>query len=62
MDAGGDGRGWARMGVGDGRGWIRMLMLVIIALSEKKRKKKTYLMNGASAWLSVDVQGGGSGR
>ena len=40
----------------DGLEW-----LVIIALSEKK-EKKTYLMNGASVWLSIDVQGGGSGR
>ena len=24
MDADGDGRGWAWMGVGDGRGWVRM--------------------------------------
>ena len=42
MDAGGDGRGWARMGAG--RGCTRMLELVIIALSEGK--KKTYLING----------------
>ena len=39
----------------DGRGWTRMLVLVIIALGEKKEKKKPYLMNGASAWLSIDA-------
>ena len=56
MDAGGDGCGWARMGAGDGRGCTRMLELVIIALSEgKKRTKKNLLDKWASVWLSVDV-------
>ena len=53
MDAGGDGRGWARMGAGDGRGCTRMLELVIIALSEGK--KKNLLDKWASAWLSIDA-------
>ena len=63
MDAGGDGCRWARMGAGDGRRCTRMLELVIIALSEgKKRTKKTLLNKWASAWLSVDARCGGSGR
>ena len=58
----GDERGWGWMGTGGGRGWTRVLELVIIALSGKKEeKKKTYLMNWASVWQSVDVRGGGSG-
>ena len=36
----GDERGWARMGTGDGRGWTRVLELVIITLSGKKKEKK----------------------
>ena len=48
---------------GDERGWAQVLELVIIALSgKKKEKKKTYLMNWASTWLSVDARGGSSGR
>ena len=60
----GDERGWARMGTGGGRGWTQVLEPVIIALSGKKKekKKKTYLMNWASTWLSVDARGGSSGR
>ena len=29
---------------------------------EKRKKKKTYLINWASTWLSIDVQGGSSGH
>ena len=58
----GDGCGRARMGAGGGRGWTRVLELVIIALVERRKKKKeTYLINWASAWLSVDARSG-SGR
>ena len=66
MGATGDERGWARMGdrwgTDGGRGWTRVLVLAIIALSGKKKKKKTYLMNWSSTWLSVDARGGCSGR
>ena len=65
VGATGDGRGWARMGAGGGRRWTQVLELVIIALVERRRKNKkttTYLINWASAWLSVDGRGGGSGR
>ena len=39
----GDERGWARMGTGDGRGWTRVLELVIIVLSGKKKEKENIL-------------------
>ena len=38
MDATGDERGWTRMGTGGGRGWTRVLVLVIITFSGKKKK------------------------
>ena len=60
MGTTGDERGWTWMGTGGGRGWTRVLVLVIIAFSGKK--KKTHLMNWSNAWLSVDARGGGSGR
>ena len=62
VGATGDKRGWARMGAGGGHRRTRVLELVIITLVERKRKKKTYMINWASAWLSVHVRGGGSGR
>ena len=43
MGVTGDECGWARMGTGGGRGWTRVLELVIIALSGKKKKKENIL-------------------
>ena len=58
------GRGWPwmkRMGV-DGRGWTRMVVLVIIKSSVRKKKYLLDVWGATSMWLSDDTRGGGDGH
>ena len=50
-------RWWTRMDSSVGAGNYR-----VSGKKKKKKKTTTYLINWASVWLSIDVQGGGSGH
>ena len=53
MGVTGDEHGWARMGTGCGRGWTRVLELVIIALSGKKKEKKENILDKLGQHVAV---------